>query len=153
MINFPDYEYLHDVDIVSSDFIQRITSVINKIALFKEMRIKNYSHNWFDDENLDKIILRDKHLKKFKASRRNIDEQFVLGFFCFFSIGVFFHDHSRITGLQGKGEGISLTLYYHFHPLHRHLDISREITAESSPLHVGSSRTRTRNLWFLSESR
>ena len=49
MINFPDYEYLHDVDIVSSDFIQHITSVINKIALFKEMRIKNYSHNWFDD--------------------------------------------------------------------------------------------------------
>ena len=84
MINFPDYEYLHDVDIVSSDFIQRITSVINKIALFKEMRIKNYSHNWFDDENLDKIILRDKHLKKFKASRRNIDEQFVLFFFLFF---------------------------------------------------------------------
>ena len=107
MINFPDYEYLHDVDIVSSDFIQHITSVINKIALFKEMRIKNYSHNWFDGENLDKIILRDKHLKKFKASRLNIDEQFVCFFFVlFFSIGVFFHDHSRITGLQGKAEGI-----------------------------------------------
>ena len=27
----------------------------------------------------------------------------------FFSIWVFFHEHSRITGLQGKGEGISLT--------------------------------------------
>ena len=26
----------------------------------------------------------------------------------FFSIWVFFHNHSRITGLQGKGEGISL---------------------------------------------
>ena len=24
---------------------------------------------------------------------------------------VFFHDHSRTTGLQGKGEGISLTPY------------------------------------------
>ena len=32
---------------------------------------------------------------------------------------VFFHEHSRITGLQGKGEGISLTPNYHFHPLHR----------------------------------
>ena len=31
-------------------------------------------------------------------------------FFCFcFSIWVFFRDHSRITGLQGKGEVISLT--------------------------------------------
>ena len=47
---------------------------------------------------------------------------------------VFFHKHSRSTGLQGKGEGISLTPHYHFHPLHRHLDASRAITAESSPL-------------------
>ena len=66
----------------------------------------------------------------------------------FFSIGVFFHNHSRITGLQGKGEGIYLTPHHHFHPLHRHLDISRAITAESSPLDIGSSRTRTGNLWF-----
>ena len=74
-------------------------------------------------------------------------------FFFYFSIWVFFHDHSRITGLQGKGEGISLTPHYHFHPLHRHLDISRAITAESSHLHIASSRTRTGNLWFPSASR
>ena len=61
----------------------------------------------------------------------------------YFSIWVFFHNHSRITGLQGKGEGISLTPHYHFHPLHKHLDNSRAITAESSPLHIGSRRTRT----------
>ena len=53
-----------------------------------------------------------------------------------FSIWVFFHEHSRFTGHQGKGEGIYLTPLYHFHPLHRHLDISRAITAESSPLHI-----------------
>ena len=35
-----------------------------------------------------------------------------------------------------KGEVISLAFHYHFHPLHRHLDISRVITAESSPLHI-----------------
>ena len=44
--------------------------------------------------------------------------------YCFFSIWVFSHEHSRITGLQGKGEGISLTPHHHFHPLLRHLDIS-----------------------------
>ena len=66
----------------------------------------------------------------------------------FFSICVFFHTHSRITGLQEKGKGISLTPHYHFHPLHRHLDISRGIAAKSSSLHIGSSQTRTRNLWF-----
>ena len=45
----------------------------------------------------------------------------------FFSIWVFL----QITGLQGKGEGLSLSPHYHFYPLYRHLDISREITAES----------------------
>ena len=70
----------------------------------------------------------------------------------FFSIWVFFHNHSRITGLLGKGEGISLTPHDHFHPFHRHLGISRAITAESSPLHISSRRTRTENLWFSSAS-
>ena len=69
-------------------------------------------------------------------------------FFLFFLIWVFFDKHSRITELKKKGEGISLTPHYYFHPLHRHLDISRVITAESSPVHIASSRTRTRNLWF-----
>ena len=69
------------------------------------------------------------------------------------TIWVFFHEHSLITGLQGKGEVISLTPYYHFLPLHKHLDISRAITAESSLLRLGSSRTRTENLWFPSTSR
>ena len=54
--------------------------------------------------------------------------------FVFFSIWFFFHEHSRINGLQGKGEGISSTPHYHFHSLHRYLDISRTITVESSPL-------------------
>ena len=53
---------------------------------------------------------------------------------------------------QGKGESISLTPHYYFHPLHRHLNIHREITAESSPLHIGRSQTRTGNLWFPSAS-
>ena len=45
----------------------------------------------------------------------------------------------------GKGEGISLIPHYHFHPLHRHLDISRAMTAESSPLHITSSRAQVLN--------
>ena len=61
----------------------------------------------------------------------------ILEFF-FFSIWVFFHEHSRFAGQQGKGEAISLTPLYHFHPLHRHLDISLEITAESLPLHIAT---------------
>ena len=72
--------------------------------------------------------------------------------FDFFSIWVFFYGHSRITGLQGKGEGISLTPHCHFYTLDRHLDISQAITARSSPLPMASSRTRTGNLWFPSAS-
>ena len=79
---------------------------------------------------------------------------------CFFLSVLFFYlgfllrtFNSRITGSQGKGEGISLTPHYHFHPLHRHLGISWAITAESSPLHIASSRTGTGNLWFPSASR
>ena len=75
MINFPDYEYFSDVDLAYSDLIQRITSVINKIAPFKELRIKNYSHDWFDGEILDKIVLRDKIFKKSKTSKLYIDKQ------------------------------------------------------------------------------
>ena len=73
--------------------------------------------------------------------------------YLFFSIWVFFHEHSQITGLQRKEEGISLTSHYHFHLLHRHLHISWAITAESTPLHIASSRTRTWSLWFPSTSR
>ena len=54
----------------------------------------------------------------------------------FFSIYVFFHEHSRFIGQQGKGEGICLTPLYHFHPVHRHLDISLAITSENSLLHI-----------------
>ena len=70
-------------------------------------------------------------------------------FIYIYSVWFFFHEHSRITGLQGKGEGISLTLHCHFPPLHRHWNISRAIIAERSPLHIASRGTRTGNLWSL----
>ena len=66
----------------------------------------------------------------------------------FFSISVFFHGHSRITGQQGKGKGISLTPHYHFHLFHRYLDISWAITAESSHLNIGSGQTWSRTFGF-----
>ena len=53
---------------------------------------------------------------------------------------------NKLTGLQGKGEGISLTPHCHFHLIQWHLDISREITAVSSPLYMASSQILTRNL-------
>ena len=66
----------------------------------------------------------------------------------FFSIWVFFHGYSGCTGQQGKEEGIYVTPFYHFHLLHRQLDIIQTITAKSSPLHIASSWTRTGNKGF-----
>ena len=65
----------------------------------------------------------------------------------FFSIWGFFQEHLRFTEQQEKREAISLIPLYHFHPLHRNIDISRAITAKCSSLHIASSRFRTRNLW------
>ena len=55
---------------------------------------------------------------------------------------VLFHEHHDLQD-SGGGGAISLTPLYHLHPLHRHLDIIWAITAESSPLYIASSRTRT----------
>ena len=49
---------------------------------------------------------------------------------------------------RGRERDLYNSSLYHFHPLHRHLDSSWAITAESSPLHIAVSRTRTGNLWF-----
>ena len=71
----------------------------------------------------------------------------------FFLMGFFLSRTLGFRGQQGKGEVISLTPLYPFHPLQRRLDISRAITAESSPLHIASCRTRTGNRWFPSTIR
>ena len=69
--------------------------------------------------------------------------------FFFFSIWVFFHEHSRFAGQQGKGEVIYLTPLCHFHPLRGRSGIGRAIAAGGSPLR----RTRAGGLWFLGASR
>ena len=47
--------------------------------------------------------------KVLTASDSNTFIRLLNFFFFFFSIWVFFHEHSRFTGQQGKGEGIYLT--------------------------------------------
>ena len=100
----------------------------------------NTNHEFVSNIDVEKICFFNVKLK--------------LGFF-FFSFSIcffFFHKHSRFTGQQGKREDIYLTPLYHLYQLHRHLDISRAVTAESSPQHIASSRTRTQNLRFSSTS-
>ena len=66
----------------------------------------------------------------------------------FFLSGFSFTNNHDSQESRGRGRLISVIPFYHFHPLHRHLDISQAITADSSPLHIVSSRSQTGNLWF-----
>lgn len=54
----------------------------------------------------------------------------------------------RIKGLQEKWKVISVTSLYHFHRVNKHLNISRRITAEISPLHIACGWTRNEDPWF-----
>ena len=74
-------------------------------------------------------------------------------FAVFFSVWVFLHEHSGFTEQQGKRKAIPAALLYLLHLLHKHLDNSQTITAESSLLHKPPSWTRTENLCFSSRSR
>ena len=55
------------------------------------------------------------------------------------------YQHLRFTEQQGNGEAISLNPPYQFQLLHRHIEITLEITVGSSALHIVNSRTRTGN--------
>ena len=87
------------------------------------------------------IILRNSVLTSCNA-------QFTFPVFCFFSVWVLIYELSRFTGRQRKGVAVFLCLFYRFHSLYRHLEISRVIAAESSSLLIAGSRDRTGNFWF-----
>ena len=73
-INFPNYENFLDANLDYSDFINKLTSVINEIAPLKTKKVKCNSQDWFDGEVAEKIAIRDKLFKKFKKSRLQIDK-------------------------------------------------------------------------------
>ena len=57
-------------------------------------------------------------------------------------------DESRESRGRDSNAVLILTLFYHFNPLHKHLDISRVITAGSSPLHIARDWTGTDCSWI-----
>ena len=68
---------------------------------------------------------------------------YLLFLFCF----VFFSTKFMIHRTAREGGGYLFNSSLPFPPA-SHLDISQAITAESSPLHIASSWTENRNLWF-----
>ena len=51
-----------------SNFIQKLTEVIDKVASVKSKRIKRNSQGWFDSEISEKLIIWDKLFKKYKKN-------------------------------------------------------------------------------------
>ena len=120
---------------------QNLAFILSSILLFllKRMLLVSLKMTFIENEAVLLSLTLREQARAFAVTIKCIT-------FAFFSIRVFFHNHLRTTGLQGKGEGISLTPHYYFHSLHRHLDISWAITADSSPLHIDSSQTQTGSL-------
>ena len=68
---FPNYKIFDNVRAAHSDFFQKITTVIDKIAPYKTKRVKGNTQEWFDGYVLEKPNSRDKFFQKFKNSRLN----------------------------------------------------------------------------------
>ena len=54
---------------------RQLSTVIDSMAPMKEIRVKNNSKEWFDEEILEEIIQRDKLFAKFKKTRKISDNQ------------------------------------------------------------------------------
>ena len=62
-------------EIAYLDLVAKILSVVDKIGPFKDLRIKNNTEDWFDDEVAEAIKLREKCVKHFKSTKLHIDEE------------------------------------------------------------------------------
>ena len=56
-VSLPNYENSDNPDIAYSDFITRLDCVMNAIAPFKTVRIKNNANELFDGEIAEKIYM------------------------------------------------------------------------------------------------
>ena len=70
---FPDYSSFDNLDIAYINFTEKLKKVIDEVAPFKNMCVKNNTSEWVDDEIFDAIRNRDKLFKKFKKSRLHTD--------------------------------------------------------------------------------
>ena len=74
-MKFPYYENSVSINETYSNFIQKLTSVIDEIAPCKTKRVKGNSKEWFDSVVSEGINNRDKLFKKFKKSRLPLDQE------------------------------------------------------------------------------
>ena len=68
---FPEYSKFTDFNCAYSDFIEKLTTIIDKVVPVREMLNSQES---FCDEIHEHIALRDEMLAKFKKSRKDCDD-------------------------------------------------------------------------------
>ena len=74
-INFSDCKKFDNVNEAYSDFIQKLTEVIDKVAPVESKWIKRNSQEWFDSEISEKLIIQDKLFKKRNKNRLHVDKE------------------------------------------------------------------------------
>ena len=77
-VQFPNYNIFSNVNIAYSDLLSKISNIIDSVAPIKEIRIKNSTQEWFDNEIAEAIKIREKYFKKFKKSNLQIDYNFYI---------------------------------------------------------------------------
>ena len=73
-IALPNYEKFSDVNSAYSDLVNKIIQVINNLAPYKTIRVKNQSNEWLDGELAEQISNRDKLFQNLKKSKLHMDE-------------------------------------------------------------------------------
>ena len=68
-LDFPNYQNFDDVNTAYTDFVGKLSNVIDSVAPIKQSKIKNNSQEWFDREIAESIALREKHHKTFKKTK------------------------------------------------------------------------------------
>ena len=63
--HFPNYQNYNEINEIYNHFIQKVISVIDKVAPTKERRVKQNSQEWFNEEIANEIKNCDKLFKKF----------------------------------------------------------------------------------------
>ena len=64
------------MNVVYSDLLRKISDTIDSVAPIKEIRIKNNTQEWFDNEIAEAIKIREKYFKKLKKLNLQIDCNF-----------------------------------------------------------------------------
>ena len=77
-VHFPYYNIFSNVNVAYSDPLNKISDTIDSVAPIKVIRIRNNTHEQFDNEIAEAMKIREKYLKKFKKSNLQIDYNFYI---------------------------------------------------------------------------